>query len=114
MEKNQRIVNSTVKMHEILLGRLSCNFFKKCSASILKEIQITWLVQKKQNQKPVFYEYQVVLTLVLFVGLTKEIGTNVVFYNRLLVMKCLKIQFKIGSFLYCLLCIYTKPVHVLN
>lgn len=69
---------------------------------------------KKNKQKPVFYEYQVVLTLVLFVGLTKEIGTNVVFYNRLLVMKCLKIQFKIGSFLYCLLCIYTKPVHVLN
>lgn len=29
MEKNQRIVNSTVKMHEILLGRLSCNFLKK-------------------------------------------------------------------------------------
>lgn len=46
-----------------------------------------------------------------FVDSTKEMGANYMLSGRLLIRKCLKGQFKIVSFLSCLLCVDTTLVH---
>lgn len=49
-----------------------------------------------------------------FESSTKEMGTNDVCLWQAASTKCPKTQFKIGSFLSCLLCVDTKPVHPLS
>lgn len=66
------------------------------------------------NQKYCFYACKSVLSLVFYRDSTKEAGPNYMFSDRLLT-KWLKIQFRIGSLLNCLLnCADTTLVHPLN
>lgn len=67
---------------------------------------ITWSLQKN-----IILCLLTVIFSIFFVDSTKEMGANYMLSGRLLIRKCLKGQFKIVSFLSCLLCVDTTLVH---